>query len=51
MSGHEKYRSLWEHYYPDAEAIIFVVDTTDRLRACVARDELEQLLAHKRMIK
>lgn len=36
---------MWEHYYKDAEAIIFVVDSTDRLRFVVARNELEQLLS------
>jgi GTPase SAR1 family protein len=46
MSGQGRYRSLWEHYYSDVEAIIFVLDSTDRLRMCVAREELEQLLSH-----
>lgn len=46
MSGQGRYRSLWEHYYSDAQAIIFVIDSTDRIRICVAKEELEQLLAH-----
>eukprot|EP00601_Ochromonadales_sp_CCMP2298_P016440 CAMPEP_0173239018 /NCGR_PEP_ID=MMETSP1142-20121109/12969_1 /TAXON_ID=483371 /ORGANISM="non described non described, Strain CCMP2298" /LENGTH=181 /DNA_ID=CAMNT_0014169965 /DNA_START=84 /DNA_END=629 /DNA_ORIENTATION=- len=46
MSGQGRYRALWEHYYADVEAIIFVLDSTDRLRLAVAREELEQLLAH-----
>lgn len=46
MSGQGRYRSLWEHYYLDVEAIIFVIDSTDRIRICVAREELEQLLDH-----
>ena len=25
MSGQGKYRNLWEHYYKEAEAIVFVV--------------------------
>ncbi|KAL3896533.1 MAG: hypothetical protein SGCHY_004017 [Lobulomycetales sp.] len=40
-----KYRDLWEHYFGDADAVIFVLDSSDRLRACVARDELELMLA------
>ena len=32
-----RYRSLWEQYYRDAQAIIFVVDSTDKIRACVAK--------------
>ena len=46
MSGQGRYRSLWEHYYSDVQAIIYVLDSTDRLRMCVAKEELEQLLKH-----
>lgn len=46
MSGAGTYRSLWETYYADAQAIIFVVDAADKIRMVVARDELEALLAH-----
>lgn len=46
MSGAGAYRSLWETYYRDADAVLFVVDASDRLRLCVARDELETLLRH-----
>lgn len=34
MSGAGRYRNLWEQYYKDAQAIIFVVDSSDRLRLC-----------------
>lgn len=47
MSGQGRYRTLWEHYYPDAEAIIFVMDATDRSRASMAREELDALLDHE----
>ena len=50
MSGQGRYRNLWEHYYVEAHGVIFVVDTSDKMRACVARDELDALLAHKRML-
>eukprot|EP00441_Pelagodinium_beii_P015063 CAMPEP_0197673088 /NCGR_PEP_ID=MMETSP1338-20131121/80329_1 /TAXON_ID=43686 ORGANISM="Pelagodinium beii, Strain RCC1491" /NCGR_SAMPLE_ID=MMETSP1338 /ASSEMBLY_ACC=CAM_ASM_000754 /LENGTH=124 /DNA_ID=CAMNT_0043253293 /DNA_START=69 /DNA_END=439 /DNA_ORIENTATION=- len=46
MSGQGRYRSLWEKYYTDVQAIIFVVDSTDRIRMCVAKDELTQMLDH-----
>ena len=29
MSGQGRYRNLWEHYYKDAQAIIFVIDCSD----------------------
>jgi len=49
MSGAGRYRNLWEQYYKDANAIIYVVDTSDKLRMCVAKDELEILLKHKEL--
>ncbi|KAI9343752.1 ARF-like small GTPase [Zopfochytrium polystomum] len=42
-----RYRDLWEHYYQDAEAVVFVIDAADKMRACVARDELRLMLEHK----
>ncbi len=46
MSGAGTYRSLWETYYSDVQAIVFVIDSTDKIRMCVAKDELDALLAH-----
>lgn len=46
MSGAESYRSLWEKFYSDVQGIIFVVDAADSIRMCVAKDELDALLAH-----
>jgi ADP-ribosylation factor-like protein 6 len=51
MSGAGTYRSLWERYCPDASAVVFVVDASDKIRMAVARDELEALLAHPEMKK
>ena len=47
MSGQGRYRSLWEHYYSDVEAIIFVLDSTDKFRMVVAKEELQTLLSHE----
>lgn len=47
MSGQGRYRSLWEQYYADAEAIIFVIDSTDKFRMVVAKEELQNLLEHE----
>lgn len=49
MSGQSKYRSLWETYYKDAQAIIWVIDATDRFRMCEVRDELMTMLEHEDM--
>ena len=46
MSGQGRYRNLWEHYYKDVGGIIFVIDSCDHIRFCVAKDELENLLSH-----
>eukprot|EP00768_Dysnectes_brevis_P005998 gnl/Dysnectes_brevis/4564_a6189_837.p1 GENE.gnl/Dysnectes_brevis/4564_a6189_837~~gnl/Dysnectes_brevis/4564_a6189_837.p1 ORF type:complete len:180 (-),score=13.62 gnl/Dysnectes_brevis/4564_a6189_837:140-679(-) len=44
MSGQGRFRTLWRTYFTDAEAIIFVIDSSDQLRLCVARDELLALV-------
>lgn len=36
-----------EHYYSEAEGIIFVIDSAEAVRICVVKDELDTLLAHK----
>ncbi len=51
MSGQGRYRNLWEHYYKDVGGIIFVIDSTDRIRMCVAKDELECLLSYAAISK
>jgi hypothetical protein len=47
VSGQGRYRNLWEHYYAEAEGIIFVIDSAEAVRMCVVKDELDTLLAHK----
>ncbi|CBY24136.1 unnamed protein product [Oikopleura dioica] len=44
FSGQGRYRNMWEMYYKDAQAVIFVIDSADRLRMAVAKDELEGIL-------
>ena len=40
MSGAGRYRNLWERHFREAAAVVFVVDSADKLRLCVAKDEL-----------
>ncbi|XP_076018053.1 ADP-ribosylation factor-like protein 6 [Genypterus blacodes] len=47
MSGQSRYRNLWEHYYKESHAIIFVIDSGDELRTVVAKEELYTLLNHE----
>ncbi|RTG86824.1 ADP-ribosylation factor-like protein 6 [Schistosoma bovis] len=46
MSGSGAYRNLWEKFYKECEAIIYVVDSSDELRLTVVEDEFQQLLKH-----
>lgn len=32
LGGHLQVRSLWKEYFVDVDAIIFVIDTTDKER-------------------
>jgi ADP-ribosylation factor-like protein 6 len=46
MSGQSRYRNLWEAYYREADAIVFVVDSGDRMRFVVASEEIISMLEH-----
>lgn len=45
IGGQDRLRPLWRRYYDNADAIIFVVDSADKDRVRVARDELHKMLA------
>lgn len=47
MSGQGRYRNLWENYYKECHGVIFVVDSADRMRIVVAKEELDELLKNK----
>ena len=38
-----KARSLWSHYYENIDAIIFVIDSSDKERILIVKDELIKL--------
>jgi ADP-ribosylation factor-like protein 6 len=46
MSGQSRYRTLWGNYYRTTNGIIFVIDSSDKTRILIAREELQQLLLH-----
>lgn len=46
MSGQGKYRNLWEAYYNDVDGVIVVIDSSDKLRIVVAKEELDNFLHH-----
>lgn len=45
VGGQDKIRPLWRHYYHNTQGIIFVVDSNDRERIPLARDELHKMLS------
>lgn len=51
MSGGGRYRSLWEHHLANCHGIVYVIDSSDKMRLVVVRDELEILLKHPDMEK
>ncbi|KAL3316645.1 ADP-ribosylation factor, Arf Arf6, partial [Cichlidogyrus casuarinus] len=49
VGGQEKIRPLWRHYYTGTQGLIFVVDSTDRLRMADARVELHKIANDREM--
>lgn len=47
LGGQESLRSAWSCYYEDTQAIIMVIDSTDRARINLVRAELFKLLKHE----
>merc|ERR1712050_242692 len=45
IGGQDKIRKLWRHYYLGTNAVIFVVDSSDRDRIEDAKEELFKMLA------
>ncbi|KAI0711196.1 Arl8a protein [Fomitopsis betulina] len=45
VAGQPRYRSIWERYCNGVDAIIFVVDSSDKEKFDTARFELHQLLS------
>ena len=43
--NHLLQRALWRHYFQQTEAVILVVDSNDRERIGVVREELDRLMA------
>ncbi|XP_043988822.1 ADP-ribosylation factor-like protein 5A [Gambusia affinis] len=47
IGGQESLRSSWNTYYTNTEFVIVVVDSTDRERISVTKEELYRMLAHE----
>lgn len=49
IGGQDKLRPLWRHYFLNTDGVIFVVDSNDRARVDIARDELQKMLAEEEL--
>ena len=49
VGGQEKIRLLWRHYYNNTQGLIFVVDSSDKDRVDVAREELMRMLGEEEL--
>lgn len=49
VGGQEKIRPLWRHYYTGTQALIFVVDSSDRERIVEARQEMHRVINDREM--
>jgi hypothetical protein len=47
LGGQDRLRTSWATYYRGTHAVIIVVDSTDRTRISIVRDELFKLLEHE----
>eukprot|EP00768_Dysnectes_brevis_P006362 gnl/Dysnectes_brevis/497_a550_4029.p2 GENE.gnl/Dysnectes_brevis/497_a550_4029~~gnl/Dysnectes_brevis/497_a550_4029.p2 ORF type:complete len:192 (-),score=59.31 gnl/Dysnectes_brevis/497_a550_4029:20-595(-) len=51
LGGHEVARELWDRYYTDADAVVYLVDSSDPTRFAESRKILHSLLASQDLAK
>ena len=49
VGGQDKIRLLWRHYYRNTQGLIFVVDSSDKERIDIAREELMRMLEEEEL--
>ena len=49
VGGQDKIRPLWRHYYQNTQGLIFVVDSSDRERVELAKEELHKMLGEEEL--
>ena len=49
VGGQKTIRSYWRNYFEQTDAIVWVVDSADKRRLEVCRDELHQLLDQEKL--
>eukprot|EP00931_Biecheleriopsis_adriatica_P101404 TRINITY_DN76554_c0_g1_i1.p1 TRINITY_DN76554_c0_g1~~TRINITY_DN76554_c0_g1_i1.p1 ORF type:complete len:205 (+),score=44.47 TRINITY_DN76554_c0_g1_i1:48-662(+) len=49
LGGQTRTRQIWQHYYQATDALIFVIDSSDRERIDEAQEELAKMLLREEM--
>jgi GTP-binding protein SAR1 len=49
VGGHEVVRYLWDEYFPQTDAILFLVDSTDESRLDEANEELRDVMENSHL--
>ena len=49
VGGQDKIRLLWRHYYQNTQGLIFVVDSSDKDRVELAKEELHRMLGEEEL--
>eukprot|EP01017_Pseudomicrothorax_dubius_P013594 TRINITY_DN1605_c0_g1_i10.p1 TRINITY_DN1605_c0_g1~~TRINITY_DN1605_c0_g1_i10.p1 ORF type:complete len:168 (-),score=55.65 TRINITY_DN1605_c0_g1_i10:9-512(-) len=49
FGGQDKLRVLWRHYFQNTQGLIFVVDSSDRERVELAKEELHKMLGEEEL--
>lgn len=49
MGGQDKIRLLWRHYFQNTQGLIFVVDSSDKERVELAKEELHKMLSEEEL--
>jgi len=49
VGGQNRIRALWRHYYKNTDALIWVVDSTDKERIEESQEEMNSVLRHEEL--
>ncbi|KAK3285410.1 hypothetical protein CYMTET_6986 [Cymbomonas tetramitiformis] len=50
LGGQQNLRAAWPTYYRQTDAVIMMVDSTDRARIAISKDELGRIIGHEELV-